>query len=168
MIFLTKKGKHYSNQFVYKALNILNRERFLEYSVLFNDTCRYELPKEDQEDINKLFGFSLGFNHHQDSARFGWFYKNDKIHLYSYIYDEGKRSYEFITNLDLNKKYSLTLIEYQGSWEFGVSREGAISVIKKIDKKKSFCMGYRLWPYFGGNNPAPHDIEIYLQDAMNS
>lgn len=162
MIFKTKKGNHYSNQFIYKTLNFINKEEFIGFTVKFNDSCRYELPKEDQEDINKLFGFSLGFNHHSDSARFGWFYKNEKINLYSYIYDNKKRSYEFITELDLNKNYSLSLFSFDKEWEFSVSNDDQDLTIKKYKRSKEFSIGYKLWPYFGGNNPAPHDIEINM------
>ena len=166
MIFLTKKDSHYSDQFLYKSFNFLNRYSVLGFLVEFDGSCRYELPKEDQEDINKLFGFSLGFNHHKDSARFGWFYKKDQIHLYSYTYSNSKRSYEFITKLELNKIYSLSIFSFNNEFEFSVSYGGELIAIKKVKNNKPFSIGYKLWPYFGGNNPAPHDIKISLTESV--
>lgn len=163
MNFLIKKDIHYSNQFLYKSLNILNQSRFLSYVVVFDNTCVYELNSQDQEDINKLFGFSLGFNHHKDSARFGWFYQDGTIHLHAYIYDRGVRKSKLIKNLDLNTEYILTLVDEGNNWLFSVDDSWSMVVEYRIEKSSNFKIGYKLWPYFGGNNPAPHDIQIKLE-----
>ena len=162
MKFLIKKDKHYSDQYLYKFVNILNINRFLKYQVLFDNTCKYELPKEDQEDINKLFGYTLGFNHHKDSARFGWFYQDKTIHLHAYVYDNGVRKSKLIKNLDLNTQYVLTLVDEGDNWLFSVNDVWSVIGSVKIPKSCEFKYGYKLWPYFGGNNTAPHDITIQM------
>ena len=162
MKFLIKKDKHYSDQYLYKFVNILNTNRFLKYQVLFDNTCKYELPKEDQEDINKLFGYTLGFNHHKDSARFGWFYQDKTIHLHAYVYDNGVRKSKLIKNLDLNTQYVLTLVDECDNWLFSVNDGWSVIGSVKIPKSCEFKYGYKLWPYFGGNNTAPHDITIQM------
>jgi len=162
MNFLIKRGKNYSNQYIYKFLNILNTNRFLKYQVVFNNTCKYELPIDDQEDINKLFGYSLGFDHHKDSARFGWFYQDGTIHLYAYVYDNGVRKSKLIKNIDLNNTYILTLVDEGKNWLFSVDDGWSIVGQVRIEKSCDFKIGYKLWPYFGGNNPAPHDITIQM------
>ena len=162
MKFLIKKDKHYSDQYLYKFVNILNINRFLKYQVLFDNTCKYELPKEDQEDINKLFGYTLGFNHHKDSARFGWFYQDKTIHLHAYVYDNGVRKSKLIKNLDLNTQYVLTLVDEGDNWLFSVNDGWCVIGSVKIPKSCEFKYGYKLWPYFGGNNTAPHDITIQM------
>jgi len=163
VIFKTIREKHYSNQFTYKIFNIFNNNRFLSYYVTFSDSCRYELPKEDQEDINKLFGFSLGFNHHKDSARTGWFYKDNNIHIYAYIYDNGIRTSKFIKTININETYIISIVDEGSNWLFSindVSVEEIHITDVRIDKSSKFKIGYKLWPYFGGNNTAPHDILI--------
>ena len=162
MKFLIKKDKHYSEQYLYKFVNILNTNRFLKYQVLFDNTCKYEIPKEDQEDINKLFGYTLGFNHHKDSARFGWFYQDKTIHLHAYVYDNGVRKSKLIKNLDLNTQYVLTLVDEGNNWLFSVDDGWSVIGSVKIPKSCEFKYGYKLWPYFGGNNTAPHDITIQM------
>jgi len=166
MLFTVKKGNHYSDQFLYKSFNFLNINGHLEFKVNFNDSCRYSLPKEDQEDINKLFGFSIGFNHHKDSARFGWFYKEGEIHLYSYTYIEGKRSYEFISKLEIGKEYLLSIFYIGDQWEFWACSNKNLLGVKTVKSKRSFSTGYKLWPYFGGNNPATHDITISMVRSL--
>ncbi len=162
MKFIIKKGTHYSNETVFKLKNFFNNNNTLQYQVTFDDSCIYELPKEDQEDINKLFGFSIGFNHHKDSARFGWFYQDNTIHLYAYVYDNGVRRSKLIKNLDLNTQYVLTLVDEGDNWVFSVDDGWSVIGNVKIPKSCKFKWGYKLWPYFGGNNPAPHDITIQM------
>ncbi len=162
MKFIIKKGTHYSNETVFKLKNFFNINNTLQYQVTFDDSCIYELPKEDQEDINKLFGFSIGFNHHKDSARFGWFYQDNTIHLYAYVYDNGVRRSKLIKNLDLNTQYVLTLVDEGDNWVFSVDDGWSVIGNVKIPKSCKFKWGYKLWPYFGGNNPAPHDITIQM------
>jgi hypothetical protein len=158
MIFLTKKGSHYCDQYFYRFINLLNNKPQLKYLVVFSESCRYTLNTEDQQDINKLFGFSLGFNHHQDSARFGWFFKDDVIHLYAYIYDRGVRKFNFIQTVKIGEEHVLTLKDEGDNWSFLVDNQTEL----KMKKSSKFKWGYKLWPFFGGNNPAPHDINIEL------
>ena len=162
MKFLIKSGNHYSNQIFYKILNFINNKRFLSYLVRFDETCSYKLSDEDQEDINKLFGYSLGINHHKDSARFGWFYQDGTIHLHAYVYDNGVRKSKLIKNLDLNTEYILTLVDEVENWLFSVDDSWSVIAETRISKSSNFKIGYKLWPYFGGNNTAPHDIVVEM------
>jgi len=161
MKFIIKKGTHYSNETVFKLKNFFNTNNTLQYQVVFDDSCVYELPKEDQGDINKLFGFSIGFNHHKNSARFGWSYQDGKINLHAYIYDNGVRKSKLIDKLNFNSSYLLTLTDLGEEWKFSVENGSNITELK-MSKLHDFEWGYKLWPYFGGNNPAPHDITIDL------
>jgi len=162
MVFLIKRNNHFSNQNLHKILNCLNFEKGISYSVRFDDSCVYQLQEGEQDDINKLFGYSLGFDHHQNSARFGWFYKEGKIHLFSYVYDLGERKYDFLCKIELNKSYSLSIFAFRDYWEFDVCSSERINSIFQVRRKSRFRVGYKLWPYFGGNNPAPHDIKIEM------
>ena len=160
MDFIIEKGKHYSNQYLYKLFNFLNLKRTLSFNVKFTNSCRYNLFDVDQEDDNKLFGFSLGFDHHKYSARFGWFYENEEIYLSTYTYDNGIRKYEIISKVELNKFYQLSIIDNVDNWVFII--KGDKLVKKVISKSIKFKYGYKLWPYFGGNESAPHDIIIEM------
>lgn len=162
MKFTIKKGSHYSNKLWYKSLNIINNSRFVRYSVYFHESCRYEINSEDQSDINKLFGYSLGFNHHNDSARFGWNYYDEKLNLYAYVYDKGLRKSKFITTIEIGKPYHLTIIDQEYNWLFTVDNTWSVISNLTIQKSSKFNIGYKLWPYFGGNVTSPQDISIEL------
>lgn len=106
----------------------------------FDFNCLYDPTQFDQ--INKLAGFSRGINLHESSVRIGWSVEAANptmIMLWHYEYAHGVR-------LDPVKiKYvspgeTFTLELSGGSW-----------------------FGYRLYPYFGGTKPAPHDMTISVQ-----
>jgi len=163
MIFTTKKGKHYSNNLLYKLFNFFNFSKKQEYIVRFTDTCAYSLNEVDQTDVNKLFGFSNGFFHHKDSVRFGWNYLDDRIVLYAYIYQNGKKNSTYICRVELETENKLTIFVENDSYIFQVEKlKTGLKSKLKVYKNKKFVFGYNLWPYFGGNNVAPQDISIEM------
>lgn len=133
--------------------------------VNFDSTCAYELGGYDQFDINKLVGFSSGFDHHMDSARFGWRYSNSKIELIAYCYVNNRRICESICKIELNKNTLISIEDIGDFYDFKV-----ITHVNRFHKRISkntrsgkFKKGLKLWPYFGGNQTAPHDIQIKLE-----
>jgi hypothetical protein len=131
------------------------------FEVTFTNSCAYSLPPEDQEDTNKLFGFSNGM-HHNNSARFGWYYLNNKIQLLAYFYNNKQRNSTHITSLELNKPYQLCLIAHKDYYEFVVESDYAVVALIEVPKTTKNKLGYKLWPYFGGNNTSPQDIYIHM------
>ena len=162
MDFLIKSGEHYSNRLLYKTFNILNTRRFLSYIVSFSKECQYTLNKEDQADINKLFGFSYGWNHHRNSARFGWCWNNNQLEIYSYVYEAGIRKSNFITVVDLDKEYKMSIQDEDDQWVFIINNDWGSPIQTFVEKNCKFTCGLKLWPFFGGNNPAPHDMTITM------
>jgi len=163
MIFTTKKGTHYSNQLFYKFLNCLQFSNTLTYKVTFTNSCEYFLNKEDQLDVNKLFGFSSGL-HHTNSARFGWNYEPHKINLWAYYYINGKRDITYVDSLIIGTEYQLSIESFSDKYNFIVFRNGRKKIVS-IHKSIEHHFGYKLWPYFGGNNTAPHDIAIKMSQV---
>jgi hypothetical protein len=161
MIFTIKKDKHFSNQFFYKLINFVNTDKTLVFDVTFTDSCCYHLSSEDQTDINKLFEFSHGL-HHNNSARFGWSFLDNKMRLWAYCYNSGQRLATYITSVELNKQYQLYINAHETNHEFIVKCDNKIKATVKVPKSSKIKFGYKLWPYFGGNNPAPHNINIKL------
>jgi hypothetical protein len=157
MNFTILKGSHYSNGALYKLLNLVNTKNELAYLVKFDRSCIYDLGSSDNEDINKLFGYSLGWNHHVNSARFGWNSKLGKINIYSYVYDREKRISNLIDTLDTESEHLLKLTLLDDNWIFEV--DGKVS---QVEVYQTFKTGYKLWPYFGGNIVAPNDMSIEL------
>ena len=163
MVFTIAKDQHYCDRGLYRFFKFLNRKNKLEYNVTFDESCQYTLPEKDQADINKLFGFSLGLDHHTHSARFGWAWHQDRLKLFAYLYIEGIRKSFFITNLKINVEYKLSIEIIDFNYILKVREVGGNPLFRtSIRTTRPFAIGYKLWPYFGGNNPAPHDIRIKL------
>jgi hypothetical protein len=163
MVFTIKKGRHHSGNFIYKFFNFFNFTSSIFYRVTFNQSCKYEIEGEDMYDINKLVGFSRGL-HHKDSARFGWRYssKGDCIELFAYCYVSGNRTYKKMCDIELNREAVLEISKVKNYYIFRVFH-GISTYVFTVDTKCKFPIGYSLWPYFGGNLKAPHDMVIELE-----
>jgi len=139
--------------------------RKMSFKALFDKSCIYDkIDKED--DLNKLRGFSYG-RHHKNSVRIGWKPSRIipyKIEIWSYMYINGKRKYEHIVDVDVN-----TLVNYSITW----ADENIVIIVRdalqcsKVYKTPApvpkFKFGYHMFPFFGGNAPAPHDMRIKIK-----
>jgi hypothetical protein len=160
-----KKGKHYSNKRF--PVPLIGRES-VHCRVTFDNTARYNLQGPDQYDINKLFGFSEGFNHHKHSARIGWNWNPQlqRIQLSAYCYVNGKRQVAMIGNIHPGQTIEARISALPGRYTFFVfadSFQEGVETAEIPRTKKGRIFGFRLNPYFGGNQPAPHDIAIELK-----
>lgn len=138
----------------------------IRYRVAFDQSCRYSLPGNDQQDINKLFGIGYFPSHHKESARFGWVYNPDinRIEIHAYCYINGKRISDLITSVPLHQSFVLQLNITADSYIFTVYRESfeVQSVIRHRNKRQ---WGFPLGVYFGGNQTAPHKITLEIKKA---
>lgn len=170
---IIKQGTHYARplQLLKKLFGIrFCKKRVMTCTVEFNNSAVYFIGK-DQSDINKLFGFSLGY-HHTNSLRVGWRYVPDKgsIEIVSYVYDSKNRLKEkHIDWLDFKVRKTYFIVLHDNLfYEFGYKVNG-VSVkvaegLLEIERKRYFS--YPLSLYFGGNCEAPHDIvlDTYLPE----
>jgi len=163
MIFNIRKSHHHSDGFLFKLFSSIHISNRLEYIVEFDPSCIYELPNEDQYDINKLFGFSSGY-HHTNSARFGWNWDGKHLHIYSYCYINKKRDISYICSIELEKEYKFIIIDKKTQYLFTIIDQEINHIYQtSINKQSTLLPGYQLWPYFGGNCKAPHNIKISLK-----
>jgi hypothetical protein len=169
--FKIKKGDHYTSSYVFKILLLLYnfiffRKKELQFDITFGPSCLYKLPEDD---INKLFGFSIGHNHMKNSIRFGWrnLYPSKQIEIFAFYHIDGQFKFRKICNVDIGKTYVYNCtIEKKDDHFFyflnvydGQNLVGSYkSYLFKIKSKIHFS--YNLFPYFGGSYPAPHDMII--------
>jgi len=157
--YIVKEGTHFSKG---KTLDELTSS-VLTYDVIFNETAIYSIGSVNQFDVNKLFGFSDCNNNHQvNSARFGWRWNNNQLEILSYTYVNGIRDFELLSVIELNKSYRFSIQLTESNYFFKIDdvleatsfeRGGACS--------KGFY--YMLFPYFGGDIVAPHDISVFMK-----
>ena len=157
-IFTIHKDTHRST-FRYRSTTSTN----IEFNVMFDKTAVYKTVKEEnQADINKLFGVSDCKSHHMDnSIRFGWRYYNDRLQLLWFKHENNKFDYGFITYIKPDTLYTCS-IEIKPDY-YLLCVDNTCELVPRNCSKNTDFKRYILWPYFGGNETAPHDIHIRLQ-----
>ncbi len=155
--YLIRRGQHYSDLRPFKTVNVVD----MKFLARFNSTAIYQTVNADnQYDINKLWGFSEGLNNQYNSARIGWGYSNEAIRLYGYVYSRGVRYYQEITTVLPEQEINCS-IRIAGS-TYVLSANGT-SVTLPRGTTASTAKGLQQYPYFGGDEVAPHNISIFIK-----
>ena len=157
--YIISQGQHYANQNAFQPVEYDE----LKFAVKFDSTAVYQTAvSANQEDINKLYGFSdNNAEHQQFSARFGWNWARESLRLYAYVYNNGERSFREITSIQIDKEYSCSIKVSGDHYIFSANN---VIVEMSRSSKTSKAEGYKLYPYFGGNETAPHDINIWIRE----
>lgn len=156
--YTIRQGQHYCDQNKYKTVETGE----MKFVVKFDSTAVYQTESgENQNDINKLLGFSdNNSDHHQYSARFGWRWSKNALRLFAYVYNEGVRTSKELTTIAIGANITCS-IKISGSYYlFTVN-----GVEEKMPRMASTAKakGYQLYPYFGGDEAAPHDIAVWIR-----
>ena len=152
------KGAHYCDKTTIKTFT----GDHISFNVIFDSTAIYSIEESgNQHDINKLYGFTEGFDNHVNSARIGWRWNNNALRLYAYGYAAGKRSFEEISSVAIGATITVTIGISADKYLFSVDGKKATLPRASTD---SIVSGYWQYPYFGGDEVAPHDISIYILD----
>lgn len=131
----------------------------MDYYVTFSKDCIYDDTTSHKFDVNKLFGFSIGY-HHNNSYRFGWNVIGGQIDIHAYSYVNKKRVIQQICSINPEKEYKFSIIVKDSKVIFNIIDEDfnlSQTIISTTPKK---IWGYKLWPYFGGTKLAPQTIHI--------
>ena len=166
--FKIKKGKHYSNNLFYRIFNIFSHffvgnYKRVEHRIIFNKNCLY-IPQND--DTNKLVGFSLGKSH-DNSLRFGWRCTSTSglIQIMCYYYINKKMYYKPLLYVKPEKEY-VYIVEYsENKYRFTVknsNNEFITNFETEVLKREKSYYSYNLYFYFGGDLTAPHDMQIKI------
>lgn len=159
LVFSIKQGEHFASNNFYKPIDISE----LKFIVRFDSSAIYRTKaEENQYDINKLYGFSdNNSHHHQYSARFGWGWVDNALRLYGYVYNEGKLSKKEIGTVAINKEITCRISINGDNYIFSIND---VPISMPRNSKGSLARGYMLYPYFGGDETAPHDIKIWIKN----
>jgi hypothetical protein len=156
-VYFIPKGEHRSQG----GFDLITENTF-RFNATFDSSAIYQTVEPiHQADVNKLYGFSDCFSGHQtNSARFGWRWLEGKLEIMAYCYQDGERYSELITTVEINKTYEYEIEITGSSYIFRLNQ------IEKIMPRGcgGSPFGYKLFPYFGGQEVAPHDITIKIQD----
>ena len=154
-VFKIKKDNHRSTN----QVNFFCKDE-LNFDLILTESCKYQTKEyENQYDVNKLFGISDEGGHMKNSARFGWRYLNDNLELMVFVHNNGSFYFEKICDIQPNIIYNCQINLLSDKYEFIV---GSNKIYMDRYKPNVNCK-YLLYPYFGGNETAPHDIIIKIK-----
>lgn len=155
--FTIQKGAHYCDQNPVKSIATSE----MKFMVKFDSSSIYqtELP-ENQYAVNKLWGFSEGTDNHYNSARIGWSWTDNALRLYGYAYVSGELHYQEITSVTIGTEISCNIKLAAETYLFTVN---GVTLSLPRGTSSSHASGYQQYPYFGGNETAPHLITILIK-----
>jgi hypothetical protein len=108
-----------------------------------------------------LYGFSdNNSDHHQFSARFGWRWSDKALRLFAYIYNEGTVVSKELTTIAIGTEINCSIKVAGTNYLFTVNE-----VTTQLPQSASTgkAKGYQLYPYFGGDEVAQHQINIWIR-----
>lgn len=158
LIYHIKTGSHSSHSVPRTLVGDV-----LEFECRFDESAIYtsSIP-QNQYDINKLYGFSeCNDRHHDNSARIGWRWLSGSLELHAYVYNDGVHSSKLIKAVELNKNIHCR-IEIRSDLYFFYVDGTTVTMPRTNNCESGFY--YVLFPYFGGDETAPHDIRILIRD----
>lgn len=162
--YIIRKGRHRCRH----GMRLYYGKVHGKYLFNFDKTCLYEKRNEDDSDLNKLLGWSYGW-HQKNSIRIGWRSLAGKIELFFYMYNNGHRLLGKLTEVKADRWYKIkieVLEEYNCvAFTLRTADGGLICKTSETFVIPRFVMGYKLYPYFGGNNMAPRDMKIKLEEV---
>lgn len=158
VMYKIPSGSHHAIQSFFHPLTTNQ----IKFKARFNNSAIYQtIATENQEDINKLYGMSdCATNHQLNSARFGWRWFKNALEIWAYTYANGTRKFAFVGTVPLNSMNSYEILFTDTSYTFKLNNL-AISLPRHCPAE---AKGYKLYPYFGGDEVAPHEITIEIQD----
>lgn len=158
MVYKIKKGKHkswYLPKFIWRNALDFNFQFLSEPSYICEDS-------DNQEDINKIYGFSDSWNHHKHSIRIGWYYDKKYLscNLVVYYYINGVRNIKHLGEFSINEKIN---IQIEILDDLYIVRRKEIRLTHLIPRESRWCfLRYILFPYFGGQEKSPKDFLIKI------
>ncbi len=151
-------GEHFCDKSSVKPLTTAA----MLFKVKFDSSAIYtSLDPLNQYDINKLYGFTEGQDPHVNSARIGWSYNDGKLRLYAYAYNNKQRLSQEISTVNIGEIINCAINSDSLNYVFTVNEK-----LVKLSRSQAgiTVQRYQLFPYFGGDEVAPHTIRILVKD----
>lgn len=153
------KGSHDAKGNVFKQIH----KTAMRFQVIFDSSAIYYTIKDgNQYDINKLYGFSdCRSQHHENSARFGWRWNGNSLEIHAYWYNDSVRYHAFLDTVSIGTTTELAITVLPDQYGFEINKK---SHLFPRHCNSPVIHGYQLYPYFGGDETAPHNINIRIKE----
>lgn len=157
--YTIKAGTHYATQNKYQAADLTE----LNFTVRFDSTAVYKtFNAKNQYDINKLYGFAdNNGQHRQYSARVGWRWSDGALRLFAYVYNKGKVVSQELRVIEIGAEVKCRIQVATNHYLFSCNET---TVQLPRESATATGKGYLLYPYFGGDEAAPHDVHIWIRN----
>lgn len=157
--YFISRGQHYAEGNTFQLVD----KKEMHFLALFDSSCIYTtVNPENITDINKLYGFSdCSSLHQENSARVGWLWNGKAVELYAYCYADSIRSNKLLGTVTIGSAADLTISVQPHQYVFDY---GGKKTIMDRGCVSDSILGYQLYPYFGGDETAPHDIHVFIKD----
>jgi hypothetical protein len=157
--YTIQRGQHYATENPVKAVETAE----MKFTVKFDSSAIYQTANpENQYDINKLYGFSdNGDQHHSFSARIGWRWSDGALRLFAYTYNKGVRAEKELGAFAIGSDLACSIKVEGEVYRFTVN--GKTGTMPRLSQTP-IGKGYQLYPYFGGDEPAPHEVRIWIRE----
>jgi len=155
--FVVKKGEHYATP---RLVEMLQSDRLI-FTAKFDASAVYDLGDPAlQSNKNKLLGFAdCNSRHHENSARFGWQWFNNRLEIYAYCYVDGNRIEAYVGTVDIDTENRYEIALTRNAYVFYLNGEQRAQ-IRRSGQVCNDGVYYLLFPYFGGEIAAPHDVFV--------
>lgn len=169
--YTIKQGKHAARPYIFDQARY--RAGRLKWQFVFGEGTDYVLLGEDQIDQNKLLGISFHFfDRNRDAAMVSWWHTPDDgmINLGGYFHDNGERILDTKPAAQIRQcevGEAELVIDYANKkyiWLLWV--DGQTYVIEQ-EFTHDHLLSWEINSWFGGNNFAPNDMDIYKQIVNN-
>jgi len=163
-----KKGNHHCSMSLFEKIGALGwKVRKIDLRFVFRKECWWAPARNtDDYDQNKLAGIGFGTNHHKNSVRLTWvpdFEKPGMIRVSGYTYDERntgpKFAISYIKSVHVGETVTARIESRDGAYFLTVQEV----TVRMENQQPDPSLCFWLFPYFGGNNTAPHDMTIELE-----
>lgn len=157
--YVIPQGGHYAVGNDFRSTRIHQ----LKFSALFDSSCIYTTIKDyNTSDVNKLYGFSDCNTQHQvNSARFGWRWTGNALEVLAYCYVDSVRQIRSIGTVAINQAAEMSIAAEPENYIFKLNGN---TVTMPRHCSTEYAEGYQLYPYFGGDEAAPHEIKIKIKE----
>jgi hypothetical protein len=164
-------GEHYSTDS--NKIVVVSGITELKFKFRFDSTAIYTTTDPiNQDDNNKLYGFADGVSfttvytivpHHINSARIGWHWNVKKKALYvsAVYYNDSAQLFRDLQTVTIGKTYTAGIKILQGGYEYTINDK--IDTVPRTCKFSSI-VGYKLFPFFGGTEAAPHEVHVFVKE----
>ena len=159
-VYTIPAGEHSSGSF----LNHPDDSK-ISFQFILDESAYYETEiPENQHDVNKIYGMSdFGVRHQKYSIRLGWRYINNELQLCWLRHEQGIHSSAKIKIIEPDVIYNAS-IDIKTFYYVIVIDNDTTLVRRRPEGNWGLLRRYYLYPYFGGNEYAPHDITIKIKE----